>query len=477
MPFDDDDNLTSDVGRGQPTQQGGPTAEEALEDGIPDYKLFATMFSKKGVSSKVIRKGEKDFESHGTQAQENTLEASRTALEEVLSYTRVHRPETWLRAWYFPDWWTANSLPASKSHDALLQDRVVVMEHERGNWMRDIGRAVPGSKDQLGVGRLWLLPEEALYLIERGTVDIWWPDREFEELLPRVTDGVPTRTSFGPDDYDAGLPLTLEAAYSFLIGHEGERGKITLPKFQVYTHLKRAGFHVMRAPSSNDVDDASSTQEHFSAQFTSLWEWLFSMVPWQRQPHKHKPFGPLVSPGLYRAYRPVYQQLALLPRHKPSAVPTPTPTPTPTPQQAQEPFRVHFHVWKGTGAPFSKKNPPPPDFRIAVCDTADSSVPDLDQIEALLASTPFDPPNPAWQGPGKLYQRLKHGYRNVLVAVVDRGLVNLMRFGEGAFGEEPLFGRFDQRGGGRGGRKGARGGGGGGRGRGRGRGRARGGRS
>ncbi|CCE34496.1 related to tRNA-splicing endonuclease [Claviceps purpurea 20.1] len=432
MPFDDDDDPASGAAQVPAVNAGGPSAEEALEDGIHDHKLFASMFSKKGVSGKIIRKGEKDFESHGTRAQENTLEASRTALEEVLNYTRVHRLESWLRAWYFPDWWTTHS-PDSKTDDPLLQDRVVVMEHERGNWMRDIGRAVSGSKDQLGVGRLWLLPEEALYLIERGTVDIWWPDKEFEELLPKVTDGVPARNSFGPDDYDVGLPLSVEAAYCFLIGYEGERGKTTLAKFQVYTHLKRAGFHVMRAPSN---DSSLSQKPDPSTSSTSLWEWLFTMIPWQRHP-QHRPFGPLVSPGLYRAYRPIYQQLALLPRHRPLA--------TPIPHHVQEPFRVHFHVWRGTGAPFSKKNPPPPDFRIAVCDTADSMVPTLEQIEALLESTPFDPPNPAWQGPGRLYQRLKHGYRNVLVAVVDSGLVNFMRFGEAAFGEEPLFERFDNR--------------------------------
>jgi tRNA-splicing endonuclease subunit Sen54 len=92
-------------------------------------------------------------------------------------------------------------------------------------------------------------------------------------------------------------------------------------------------------------------------------------------------------------------------------------------------------------------------------------------MDALLESTPLDLPDPAWQGPGKLYQRLKHGHRNVLVAVVDRGLVNFMRFGEAAFGEEQLFERFDSRSYGRGGKKGGRGGG-----RGRGRGRGRGGR-
>lgn len=454
MPFDDDDNPAVEASTLQTDPDAARTADDALEDEIPDYKLFASMFNKKGVSSKTIRKGEKDFESHGTRVQGTALETSRQALEEVLNYTRIHRQENWLRAWYFPDWWTSQR-PDSTHDDALLHERVVVMEQERGNWMRDIGRAISGNKDQLGVGRLWLLPEEALYLIERGTIDIWWPDKDFEELLPKVIDNGPTRNQFGPDDYDAGVPLSLEAAYCFLTGYEGERGKTTLPKFQVYSHLKRAGFYIMRAPTTPTPQQDTSSQPS-----QSLWQWLFSFISRDKTP-QHKPFGPLIAPGIYRAYHPIYQQLAVLPRHKPSIQPQHHPV--------QEPFRIHFHVWKPGGAPFSKKNPPPPDFRIAVADTADSELPTLEQIEALLESTPMDLPNPAWQGPGKLYQRLKHGHRNVLVAVVDRGLVNFMRFGEAAFGEEPLFERFDNRSGGRGGKRGGR--------RGRGRGRGRGGRN
>ncbi|OAA41350.1 hypothetical protein NOR_05428 [Metarhizium rileyi] len=455
MSFDDDDNPTARA----PSQGAdeAPTAEDALDDGVPDYTLFSSTFNKKSVSGKIIRRGEKDFESHGTQAQDNTLEASRQALEEVLSYTRIHRPEAWIRAWYFPDWWTTQR-PDCGRDDALLHERVVVVEHERGNWMRDIGRAVSGSKDQLGVGRLWLLPEEALYMIERGTMDIWWPDKPFGELLPKCVDNGPARNQFGPDDYDAGVPLSLEAAYSLMVGYEGERGKTTLPKFQVYSHLKRAGFHVMRAPTVLPGQNEPSSSQ-------SLWQWLFSFVSSASRHQQEPPYGPIVSPGLYRAYRPVYHQLAILKRHKPSAQPKEY-------HPVHEPFRIHFHVWKPAGTPFSKKSPPPPDFRIAVADTADSELPTLEEIEALLESTPLDLPNPAWQGPGKLYQRLKHGHRNVLVAVVDRGLVNFMRFGEGAFGEEQLFERFDTRGGGgRGGKKGGRGGG---RGRGRGIGRGRG---
>lgn len=63
--------------------------------------------------------------------------------------------------------------------------------------------------------------------------------------------------------------------------------------------------------------------------------------------------------------------------------------------------------------------------------------------------------------------RLKHGWRNVVLAVVDGGVVSYIRFSEGGFGKEKLY---EQRGTMRGGKRGGYGGrGGGGRGRGRGR--------
>ncbi|ETS02099.1 hypothetical protein M419DRAFT_24883 [Trichoderma reesei RUT C-30] len=441
MPFDDDDSPLAAGPVAADGEGGAATVEEALEDDMPDYKLFAASFTKKGVSSQTIRKGEKDFETHGTKAQVGALESSRRALEDVLSYTRIHRGDAWSRGWCFPDFWTDEANVAVDYEGMWLKDRVVVMEHEKGGWMKDIGRVASGSKDQLGVGRLWLLPEEAIYLVERGTVDLWWPYTDFETLLPKgSTSGGAPRPGFGPDDYDVGLPLSLEAAYSLFIGFEDEQGKTTLPKYQVYAHLKRAGFNILRAPPEPPKQDATEPSQ-------TLWQWLFSFVKpetFHLGKQRQSPFGPLVAPGLYRAYRPIYQQLALIPRHKPLPVP-------PHPSQPEDPFRVHFHVWKPGAGGFSKKNPPPPDFRIAVADTADSCLPTLEQIESLLESTPYDPAPEAWRGnPGKLYQRLKHGHRNVIVAVVDRGLVNFMRFGEGAFGEEQLFERFDNRNAGRG---------------------------
>ncbi|RCI11391.1 hypothetical protein L249_7129 [Ophiocordyceps polyrhachis-furcata BCC 54312] len=443
--------------------------DAAAEDGLPDYQLFASMLNKKNVSSKSIRKGEKDFESHGTRSQEDTLEASRQALENVLAYTRTHRPDSWVRGWYFPDWWSDKS--SDDGRDPFLRHRVVVVEHERGGWMKDIGRTATGTnRDEPGIGRLWLLPEEALYLVERGTLDLWWPDLPLSELLPNDKQAaVEARERFVIDNFDVGLPLTLEAAYALLVGYDDEPGRTSLPKFQVYSHLKRAGFRILRAPSAQALP-ATTTDVCARPTPPSLWQWLVSLFGRNADARpKLRTVGPLVTPGLYRTYTDIYRQLELVPRHRPNAA-----MQEQQQQQQQhgtppqEPFRVHFHVWKSGGLPFSKKKPPPPDFRIAVTDTAGSGLPTLSQLDALFGSVPPDRPGENMQGPGRLYQRIRHGYRNVIVAVVDWGLVNFMRFGEAAFGEEKLFERFDGRGqNSRGGRRGGRGGG---RGRGRGRG-------
>ena len=48
-------------------------------------------------------------------------------------------------------------------------------------------RPVAGDEDKRT--RLWLLPEEALFLMERWSLDLWWPTRAIEELFPPVVEG------------------------------------------------------------------------------------------------------------------------------------------------------------------------------------------------------------------------------------------------------------------------------------------------
>jgi len=545
MSLDDDDLPTAapPAGGNDPAaaaENGVMTAEDALEEEQQDFSAFAAMFRKNtGISAQTIRKGEKDFESHGTKQQENTLEKSRRAMTEVLSYTRVHTPQNWSRGWYFPDWWAewpeeeeeedqregegkeGERKEKEKKPYAHVRNRVVILENS-SLASQSMGRAITGQpKDRPGRGRDWLLPEEALYLVERGSLDLWWPTKGMEDIFsadPEVEQRKKKEEKkrraalaaaaaaaaagqdegqgngeenedddFDEDEYENGFPLSLQAAYSLLIGKDGERGKISLQKFQVYSNLKRAGYNVLRAPPLHKQQPAAPVTLAPSPPSLRFWEWLFAPIFNRPEPtydNNRKPYGPLVQPGLYRSWNPIYNQMALIPRHKPSPNHT-------SPFPMTEPFAIYFHVWKSSSSgttKWTKLRHPPPDFHMAVVDAQETDVPDFATISGLVDMCPYDRGKPEWAShPGRLYARLKHGARSALVAVVDHGIINYMRFAEGTFGEEELYRRFDatrgdkMRGGkkfggnnnGRGGTTGGRGGGNGGRG---GRGGGRGGR-
>ena len=469
MSFNDDqDNI-----RAPPAPNAQDNADDAQDDEVPDLKLFASMFDKETLGR--MRRGDKDFESHGTRTQDALLEASRQVMQTLMSYERVHNEKSYVRGWYFPEWWAEGTTRGGTRVEGVedrpglfLSERVVVVERVRGTWAAGAGRTVGGlRRGEAGFDRVWLTAEEALFLVERGTLDLWWPLKGLEEILPGedkgkgkeavgdAGDGVEEKaeekTEFLPDgDYEMGVPLSVEGAYSLLIGYEGERGKVTLPKFQVYAHLRRAGYNILRATPYTPPPEPETSQ----ASTQKIFNWLFSLLPPLFPSRPPSANGPLLNPGVYRTYTDIFSQLSVIPRHKPSRTIPPADEPS-------GPYKVFYHVWSMDGTPFSKRAPPPPSYYMAVIDASETSVPTLEEITTLLETTPYSPPDmEKLKGPGRLYARLKNGHRSVVVAIVDRGLVNFVRFAEGAFGMEDLTGTFDRRasGMGRGGKGGGRGG-------------------
>ncbi|KAI1329356.1 tRNA-splicing endonuclease subunit sen54 N-term-domain-containing protein [Xylariaceae sp. FL0255] len=480
MSFDDEDP-TPEALLESPAKAHDDSDSEGDDDKIADYRLFASSIQgRKGASQAAhgaIRRGEKDFESHDTRAQEGALEASRSAMHDVLSYTRQQHSKTFARGWYFPDQWAhlprdetsytycSNKDEKDSKYPLFSRDRVVVVEATKGNILKLAGRVVKTDKPCAGSQNTWLLPEEALLLVERGSLDLWWPVRAIEDVLPmnESAKGEASRNELF-EDHELGVPLSLQAAYALLIGRDTERGKTSLERYQVYAQLSRTSFKVMRAFPLRPppILPKGSSQ--------NLWQWLLTFLQRPSVPsvRDHFPkFGPLLKPGLYRSYIPIFEQVALIKRHKPTLQLPSTHT------EPSDPFKVHFHLWKITdGQGFSKTRPPPPDFRLCVVDARDTTVPSLEELDSLLLSTPYDPPRAEDQekkGAGFVYKRLKHGWRNVILGIVDRGIISYMTFGEIAFGEERLYedSKLRPRGkkGGRGGQRGVR------RGRGRGRGR------
>ncbi|KAJ8131205.1 hypothetical protein O1611_g2420 [Lasiodiplodia mahajangana] len=295
MPFDDDEDPTA----ASLNSNGDDTAFDAEDGGdqAQDFRLFASSLARGGkksqqASGKAIRRGEKDFESHGTRAQESVLESSRSAMHEVLSYTRHNQPHNALRGWYFPDRWADVPPESEPTSDAVVdkqggdqmktrtrgsgqglfaRERVVALESDRSTMITSMGRVITSAeKSSPGWLKTWLLPEEALFLIERETVDLWWPARGIEEVFPEDKEedpATPQSKAEKLEDYELGVPLSLQAAYALFIGKDGERGKISLEKYQVYANLRRTGYKVLRAAPIPLQSPSSQTSQ-------SLWQWL-----------------------------------------------------------------------------------------------------------------------------------------------------------------------------------------------------------
>lgn len=291
----------------------------------------------------------------------------------------------------------------------------------RGPHFKTVGKA-----DRNGV--LWLLPEETIYLVERGNLECWWEE---------------------------GIPMSLQGVYASCL--DGCGG---LERYQVYAYLKRAGYIIQRAPTADTVAPPTSPAPTIlsaasSGVFSTLAARLASLLT--------PPSGPLVTPATCRSYQSIYQRLALIPSHHP---PNST-THTPNPAAANTPFRITFHIWKPQPH-FKKSDPPPPDFRVAVVSARETTMPSLRELTDLFNSVPVDESAKA----KTQFSRLKDGWRNVVIAVVDSGVTSYLKLADVGFADEPIWkvkpGTGGGKRGGRGGRGGrGRGAGAGGRGRGK----------
>jgi len=449
--------------------------EEDGEDLAQDYRLLSSLTAKSGY--KIPKRGEKDFESHGTKQQAGKLEAQRQAMHDVLGYTRVYPPKSHTRAFYYGvESLDRDEVIAEEWRQGIGENHVVVVASQKQSFGKTMGTWTTGKENTT----LWLLPEEALFLVERGSLDLWWPshssykhvrkdlkddDQHEDENENEIYEYEEGGNQTNRDDEDEGTPMSLQAAYAMLIGKDGERGKISLEKFNVYANLKRTGYVVCRAWEWDpkiaslghvDVHDVNLQKQQ------SFFNWLFGRYfgTDETKPCAH---GPLVRPGIYRSYNSIYRQIAVIPRHKPSQNPD-----NPSPES---PYQVFYHLWRPMVA-YTRRSAGPPAFRIAIADARFDAIPTLKQMTSLLETTPWNPPPSHLNEPLKVNQRLKHGWRNVLLAVIDQGVISYMRLGEAAFGEERLSDRFDG-GSGHGAKQGGGSRGRGGRGRGRGRARGK----
>jgi tRNA-splicing endonuclease subunit Sen54 len=363
-------------------------------------------------------------------------------MHNALAFQRIHQPKHHTVATYHPE------------------SNMAYAYNPKGPLFTRMGQTMPLNGDPLGNERrghrLWLLPEEALYLLERGTIDIRWPATEEEEAAGEM-----------------GLPMSLQGGHAVFIGDEATHGgALTYERYSVFSALKRQGYTVLRAPSWNGPG-LPLNEKHYPSRTSDvgllhpsrLWKALFAgNATTNNNNGVSSDEDSLVSPGLYRSYNDIYRRLALIDFHDSSAARQPTSPETPDTEPA---FRITYHVYKPGSTTYKKSDPGPPDFRLAVVNGRETPVPTLEQLSSLLETTPYDPPLEHVQ----LYGKLRWGYKNVVLAIVDQGVTSYLRIGDSVFGKERIYERASKgpgaKRGGRGGGRGGRGGRGGGRGRGK----------
>jgi tRNA-splicing endonuclease subunit Sen54 len=257
--------MEPDLERSQPDK----TEDEELDDDEgADFLRFLASEGPRTGSSKLPARGIKDFEPHGTDHQKSALTLSREAMYTVLGHERIHQSGSERAVWD----------PEGGGAWVMKQG---------GKWMTSVGkskRVYVDAEDEYGpkaVSRLYLSPEEALWLVERGTLDLRWP------ALPG-------------EEEDAGLPMTLQAAHAVFIGQGNQQG-LTLEGYTVYQYLRRAGYIVFRAEENwQSIPKASSTP---ISRF--FWNIVFNNFTFQNPAQKQdrQKTGPLVPPRVYSNYR------------------------------------------------------------------------------------------------------------------------------------------------------------------------------
>ncbi|GAA5826792.1 hypothetical protein JCM11251_002895 [Rhodosporidiobolus azoricus] len=418
--------------------------EEEAEDAVPDWSQFAAFKranTDKDASSSAFgsirptlvpfipKRGEKDFEPLPVDAsfpsgskeatlsthQQHLLSSSRHALYTALSSGSRHH--------------------SSKAHNSFT-------------WRPELGRASCDSEDGLaahgihfgnighfhhGRRRLELLPEEALYMVERGAVELW------KEFVDEKEDSEKTMKR---------VPMSVQQAWDECLGQYD----LTPERYQVYAFLRRLGYIVTRAlpipgtsrpvwtpppepfyyrllklfthPLFTLRDVLLRAMREVQLKATRLVEQkkedekgkkVVKKIEWaqtRRLSGKDGRYESLVAGGRWTTYGQIFSRLQIIPSCAPHTATRPLRAPlphTPSPltplvpkpadqtadyqnwmegNWAEYPYQVFFHVYK-PATKFKKNNPPPPDFRLVVVNAATTPLPTLFELSHLFSTLPL----------------------------------------------------------------------------------------
>ncbi|KZT51583.1 hypothetical protein CALCODRAFT_487817 [Calocera cornea HHB12733] len=486
------------------------------EEDTPDWTRFAPPPAPSGPSSAsgaagrkqfhvIPQRGEKEFEPSRAGAGETALQAY--ALQRArAAMLRALRPER------------GSSSKGITWGVWQPREGTVRVPHPRGQAFTTMGHFLPSSPhgggggggaanassagrreartDPRAVGterererQLLLLPEEALYLIERGSM---FCTHELADPPPSARDPHTLASEQEEEEEEearwdesappAVVPMSVQQAFGALLGRSG----LTLERYQVYAHLRRLGYTVTRAcaPEGPLFPRAPARPAPSASLPQRLWSSVRRWAARLRPPGARRDWWAPLRPG-WAGRRWTAQRLFAALRLVPSghALPLHSASPATTPEAGAgataadtSPYEVFYHVWRPS-TPWKKTAVPPPDFHLIVLNANTTRVPTLAELARVFSQLPVQPPPaprkrpnapppaPAPAPPPTILTRLrrllglapaptagmqqtahrtppfvalKAGRKTVVLAVVDGGSVSLVRFSQGVFEDWPM---------------------------------------
>ncbi|KAG8882702.1 tRNA-splicing endonuclease subunit sen54 [Tulasnella sp. 331] len=316
-----------------------------------------------------------------------------------------------------------------------------------------------GAEESTGRKRLELLPEEALFLIERGSMYCWRANDGDNSIHEQIASAGQAGVAL---EEVIGTPMSVQQAFAEMIY---EARALSLEEYQVFAYLKRLGYTVLRAQKPSGAASYPSAGHYLFP--ISSHPLTIQRIAWLQ------PLCQVDSPLWWPRHSStfIFKKLRVIPagRNAPLLAVT---------SAAQSPYRPMYHVYKPS-TPFKKTAPPPPDFYITVVKARSTPLPTLLEMRNMFANLPLSSPltvseeHPAptlarnqtpssWMTwftgtlssfmpgasggdailpirPPNPFHALKAGRKSFVVAAVSGGNISFIKFSEGTFEEWPMI--------------------------------------
>ncbi|WWC85789.1 uncharacterized protein L201_000656 [Kwoniella dendrophila CBS 6074] len=382
--------------------------------------------------SKIIipRRGEKDFEplSETVNLQEMMLQKSREALFNALVGVRGGNSKSISHAIITP----SQPYPIMKIIHGHLFDTVglSVKYNLASNSILEKGKQKQFTQTQL-------LPEEALYLLERGSLQIWLLN-DFDQTS-KEEEGL---GEWSEEEYGikGAIELSVMEGFATFIGRDG----LTWERYQAYAYLKRLGYTVQRTrqfipdhflsdpvPSTSknslegiNMDEQYPGEKPFHTWWLNVPKWISGLFNYTIKSLRRNIIDKIGGVGLFsdkrfkgtllegwtgNTYKSIFQHLRIIPQGHSQPLPTIKAKPSPEDLESkyellkQNPYLPFYHIWKPS-ATFTKRNwdkgsenglkECPPSYWAGVVESRSTPFPTIQQLDEIFNLLPDEPKGP-----------------------------------------------------------------------------------